>query len=173
MDPEVARAALFVTASHAGAAEHGAYLARYQESKLPQEQDRLLVALALFDHPETVVENVRASLDGRIRSQDGARVIGATYANRRHGHLAWKEVRKRWDQFTKLPSVTQRRMIEGLPALSRPEVAAEVEAFLAETPLPNAAKSVDQNLERLRVNVLLRQRESEAVGRFLEAAVPE
>jgi puromycin-sensitive aminopeptidase len=170
LDPEVARAALFVSASHAGADEHGAYLAKYQASKLPQEQDRLLVALALFDHPQTVVENVRASLDGRIRSQDGARVIGATYANRRHGHLAWKEVRQRWDQFTRLPTVTQRRMIEGLPALSRPEVAAEVEAFLAETPLPHATKSVDQNLERLRVNVLLRQREAEAVGRFLEAA---
>ena len=65
--------------------------------------------------------------------------------------------------------MTQRRMVEGIPALSRPEVAAEVEAFFAETPLPHATKSVAQNLERLRANVVLRQRETEAVAAFLKS----
>jgi len=167
IDPEVARAALFVTASHGGPELHAAYLRRYQESKSPQDQDRLLVALTLFDHPDLVVENVDASLDGRIRSQDGARVIGATYGNRRYGHLAWKEVRQLWDKFIKLPTMTQRRMLEGLPALSRPEVAAEVQAFFAETRLPHATKSLAQNLERLQANVLLRERETAAVANFL------
>jgi hypothetical protein len=63
--------------------------------------------------------------------------------------------------------MTQRRMVEAIPSLSRPEVAAEVEAFFAETPVPHAAKAVAQNLERLRANVLLRQRETDAVARFL------
>ena len=166
-DPEVSRAALFVTASHGGRDEHSEYLRRYRESNSPQDQDRMLMALGLFDLPDLVVENVDASLDGRIRSQDGARVIGATYGNRRHGHLAWQEVRKLWDQFTRLPTMTQRRMIEGLPALSRPEVAAEVQAFFAETQLPHATKSIAQNLERLRANVLLRERETKAVTEFL------
>ncbi|MEX2624931.1 MAG: M1 family metallopeptidase [Acidimicrobiia bacterium] len=166
-DPEVSRAALFVTASHGGRDEHSDYLRRYRETNSPQDQDRMLMALGLFDLPDLVVENVDASLDGRIRSQDGARVIGATYANRRHGHLAWQEVRKLWDEFTRLPTMTQRRMIEGLPALSRPEVAAEVQAFFAETQLPHATKSIAQNLERLRANVLLRERETKAVTEFL------
>jgi hypothetical protein len=95
-------------------------------------------------------------------------VIGATFGNRRNGHLAWQQVRRDWEAFIKLPTMTQRRMVEAIPALSRPEVAAEVEAFLAETRLPHAAKSVAQSLERLRANVLLRQREAEAVAKFLE-----
>lgn len=168
-DPEVSRAALFVTASHGGRDEHSDYLRRYRESNSPQDQDRMLMALGLFDQPDLVVENVDASLDGRIRSQDGARVIGATYGNRRHGHLAWQEVRKLWDRFNKLPTMTQRRMIEGLPALSRPEVAAEVQAFFAETQLPHATKSIAQNLERLRANVSLRERETKAVAEFLNS----
>ena len=77
-------------------------------------------------------------------------------------------MRRSFEKFLKLPTMTQRRMVEGIPALSRPEVAAEVEAFFAETRLPHAAKSVAQNLERLRANVLLRQRETEAVAAFLE-----
>jgi len=168
-DPELSRAALFVTASHGDATQHSDYLRRYRESNSPQDQDRLLLALALFDLEDLVVENVDAALDGRIRSQDGARVIGATYGNRKYGHLGWQEVRKLWDRFVKLPTMTQRRMIEGLPALSKPEVAAEVQAFLAETRLPHVAKSIAQNLERLRANVLLRERETKAVSEFLNA----
>jgi puromycin-sensitive aminopeptidase len=168
-EPELARAALFVTASHGGSTEHADFLRRYRDSNSPQDQDRLLMALSLFDLQELVVENVDAALDGRIRSQDGARVIGGTYGNRKYGHLAWQEVRKLWDRFVKLPTMTQRRMIEGLPALSKPEVAAEVQAFFAETRLPHAAKSIAQNLERLRANVLLRERETKAVSEFLNA----
>jgi puromycin-sensitive aminopeptidase len=173
VDPEVGRAAMFVAASHGDPADHRRLLGRYQTSASPQEQDRLLMALALFDVPELVVENVHASLDGRIRSQDGARVIGATYGNRVNGHLAWQELRQRWDGFLKLPTMTQRRMIEGLPALSQPEVAAEVEAFFAETSLPHCAKAIAQNLERLRANVLLRERETKRVASYLTSPQQE
>jgi hypothetical protein len=112
-------------------------------------------------------ETVTASLDGRIRTQDSAWVIGATLGNRRHGVAAWKQLRKMWEMFVKLPALTQRRTIEGIPALSKPEVAAEVEAFFAETKLPHATKAIAQNLERLRANVEMREREAKAVKEFL------
>jgi hypothetical protein len=111
---------------------------------------------------------VDASLDGRIRTQDSAWVIGSSLGTRRHGTTAWQRVRQNWESFIKLPTMTQRRMIEGLPALSKPEVAAEIEAFFAETSLPHAAMSVAQNLEKLRANVLLRERETHAVNAFFE-----
>jgi hypothetical protein len=63
--------------------------------------------------------------------------------------------------------MTQRRAIEGIKSLSRPEIAAEVEAFFAETKLPHAAKSIAQNLEMLRVLVELRERETKSVKEFL------
>jgi hypothetical protein len=93
-------------------------------------------------------------------------VIGATLGNRQHGVAAWQQLRKMWETFVKLPTMTQRRTIEGIPALSKPEVAAEVEAFFAETKLPHAAKSVAQNLERLRANVEMRERETKALKEF-------
>ncbi|HSL24831.1 MAG TPA: M1 family metallopeptidase [Acidimicrobiia bacterium] len=167
VDPEIARASLFVTADHGGETEYRRFYDQYKTTTAPHEQQRWLLTLAAFDNPDLVVETVTASLDGRIRTQDSAWVIGASYGNRVHGHLAWQQVRRNWDSFVKLPTMTQRRMIEGLPALARPEVAAEIQAFFAETSLPHCAKSIAQNLERLRANVLLRKRETAAVGEFL------
>ena len=62
---------------------------------------------------------------------------------------------------------TLRRMVEGLTELSQPEVAADVTAFFAETPVPAATKAIAQSLERLRANVALRSREGDALGEFL------
>jgi len=60
-------------------------------------------------------------------------------------------------------------MLEGLPALSRPEVASEVDTFFAENPLPHAAKALEQKLERLRAMVMMRERET---GPVAEALTP-
>lgn len=57
-------------------------------------------------------------------------------------------------------------MVEGISALSQPDVAAEVRAFLSEHPLPEAARSVQQNLEKLDANVRLRQRETPVVREY-------
>ncbi|MGH8957177.1 MAG: M1 family metallopeptidase [Acidimicrobiia bacterium] len=167
VDPELAQAALLVMAHHGAEAEYRRLLDLYPKTNAPHEQQRLLRTLAAFDHPDLVRETVGASLDGRIRTQDSAWVIGATLGNRINGAVAWQELRKLWDKFIKLPTMTQRRTIEGIPSLSKPEVAAEVEAFFAETKLPHAAKSIAQNLEKLRVFVELREREAKSVKEFL------
>jgi puromycin-sensitive aminopeptidase len=166
VDPEICRAALFVTAAHGSKPEYQRFFEMYKKTTAPHEQQRWLNALAGFDDAELATDTVKASLDGRIRTQDSAWVIGATLGNRQHGVAAWQQLRKMWETFVKLPTMTQRRTIEGIPALSKPEVAAEVEAFFAETKLPHAAKSVAQNLERLRANVEMRERETKALKEF-------
>jgi hypothetical protein len=50
-------------------------------------------------------------------------------------------------------------MIEPVKLLTRPEVAADVQSFFAEHPIPQAMKSLDQTLERQRVNVAMHVRE--------------
>ena len=166
VDPEICRAALFVTATHGGKPDYQRFFEMYKKTTAPHEQQRWLLALAGFDEAELATETVKASLDGRIRTQDSAWVIGATLGNRQHGVDAWQQLRRMWETFIKLPTMTQRRTIEGIPALSKPEVAAEVQAFFAETKLPHATKSVAQNLERLRANVEMRERETKAVKEF-------
>jgi phytoene dehydrogenase-like protein len=62
-----------------------------------------------------------------------------------------------------MPGLTRNRVVEGLPALSQPEVAADVTGFFAEHPLPEASRALEQKLELLDANVKLRERETAAV----------
>ena len=51
--------------------------------------------------------------------------------------------------------------------LTEPEVAADVQAFFAEHPIQQAAKTLDQVLERQRVNAALRAREHDRLAEAL------
>jgi puromycin-sensitive aminopeptidase len=168
VDPDLARAALFVVAAHGRDDDHERFLTGYKEAPTPQDELRYLQALAHFDDPELTLKNVSQALDGTIRTQDAAWVLALTFGARRHGADAWAAVRQRWDEVLRLPQITMRRMVEGLPALSQPEVANDVQAFFAETHLPSAAKALAQNLERLQANLALRQREAAAVAEYLK-----
>ena len=170
VDPEVGSAALFVCASHGDAATYQDYLTRHKEAGNPQEAMKYLRALSSFDDPEAVDRTLDLIGDGVIRNQDTTWILARMMSNRVSGPYAWNRVRDRWPgMVVSLPTMTHSRMLEGLPALSDPEVAADVEAFFAENPLPHAAKAVEQKLERMRALVVMRRRETSAVGDALPA----
>ena len=167
-DAELLTAALGVVASTGEADMHARFLDRYETSDNPQEQLRFLRALTAFDNQDLGRETIAATYDGRIRSQDGSWVQASLMSNRDAGADLWAEIRRRWDEAMKMfPPMTFRRLMEGLPALSQPQVAADVKAFFAETPVPQANKAMAQNIELMEANVAARQRESEAVGEWL------
>ena len=61
-------------------------------------------------------------------------------------------------------------MVDSVKLLNRPETVADVQAFFAEHPIEQAAKTLEQILERQRVNAALRQRESERLAQELARA---
>ena len=66
-----------------------------------------------------------------------------------------------WDDLNeRFPSNSITRMLEGITALDNDELVAEVAAFLAEHPVPQAGKQVEQHQERQRINAALRRRET-------------
>ncbi|MFO7548309.1 MAG: M1 family metallopeptidase [Acidimicrobiia bacterium] len=168
-DPEVARAALFILAANGAAADYDHVLAAYLRRDDPQSELRFLQALTRFDHADLARRTVGATLDGTIRNQDGSWVVAALFGNRRSGEAAWAETRRRWaEMLERYPAMSLRRLVEGLPYLSRPAVATDVQAFLAETPVPHATKATTQNLELLEAMVAARAREGAGVATFLE-----
>jgi puromycin-sensitive aminopeptidase len=84
-------------------------------------------------------------------------------ANRRHGAAAWNFVRQHWDEANaKFPPNTIVRMVDSVKLLTDDTVVADVQGFFSEHPIPQALKTLDQVLERQRVNAALRQREEDA-----------
>ncbi len=67
------------------------------------------------------------------------------------------------DLLAAMPGLTRTRVVEGIPALSQPEVAADIRGFFSEHPLPEASRALEQKLELLDANVKLRERETAAV----------
>ena len=88
--------------------------------------------------------------------------------NRDRGPQAWAFVAQRFaDLSDRLPSNTVARMLEGVRTFTDPALAREVESFVAEHPVPQAARLVAQHLERMRTNVALAERTRGDLGTAL------
>ncbi len=168
VDPDVAAAAVHVVASSGADDEYEAVLARYRSATSPTEEQRYLGALAGFPSAELAARTLELAMGGGVRTQDAPFVLASLLVNRDVGPLAWEFVKRRWEDITgRFPSNITPRILGGVTALSTPVLAADVRAFVAEHPLPQARKAVEQHLERLEVNVAFRQREAERLSSSL------
>ena len=82
--------------------------------------------------------------------------------------MAWEFVRRHWQRANdEFPTNTIVRMIDPVKLLNTPQNEADVQSFFSEHPIPQAVKTLEQVLERQRVNVALRQREESPLSRAL------
>jgi puromycin-sensitive aminopeptidase len=135
----------------------------------PAAKRRYLHSLALIEAPDLVARSVDLAMDGFVQMQDFASYIGTLLSNRATKEAAWDLVQKRWDEVRKKGDspMILRRLIEALGALATREHLGEVEKFLADHPLEPARMAVAQTLERLRMDVALRERMLPEIGKFL------
>ena len=166
-DPNVTAAAVSIVADVGSEQDWERFVERYRASASPQEQLRYLYALAAFPSPDLATRTLAMTLD-EIRTQNAPFVILLLLSNRDVNVLTWEFVAREWDRIVdRFPDNTIPRLLGGIVTLSTPALAAEVESFLAAHPVPQAAKTVEQHLERLRVNVAFREREAASVAAFL------
>jgi puromycin-sensitive aminopeptidase len=168
LDPEVGTAALSVYSYHGGAAEYQTLWEAYNRTSAPTEKVRYLRSVAGVQVDELAVSTVDKIVEGDIRTQDGFWVF-ARLLSGDAGPSVWQSARTRWDEVLKaMPGMTRPRVVEGLPSLSQPEVAADVKGFFAEHPIPEATRALTQKLELLDANVLLRERETPVVTEYFK-----
>ena len=168
VDPEIAHAAVFTVAAHGDPSTYDAFLSLHHDAPTPQEALRYLQALASFDTIESMQRTFGLIVDDTVRNQDTSWVIARLLGNRMTGPAAWAHLRDNWAPLIEdMPSMTRSRLLDGLPALSEPAVADEIETFFSQNPLPSSAKAQSQKLERMRAMVAMRDRESAGVAAAL------
>jgi puromycin-sensitive aminopeptidase len=168
VEPNLAAAAVSVVADCGGRDEWELFRERYRGAATPQEEMRYLYALARFHGDDLMADFLDMTL-GEVRTQNAPYVLGVSMANRDQGAQAWEFVRRNWETLNeRFPSNSIPRMVQGVRTLTDPEVANDVFGFFAEHKVPQAAKTIEQHLERLRVNLALRERESERFSDSLE-----
>jgi puromycin-sensitive aminopeptidase len=103
-----------------------------------------------------------------VKTQDAPFLLNRCIANREHGAMAWERVRREWPVLTdKFPDNTIVRMVNSITTLTTPHLVADVQGFFSEHPIPQSAKTLEQLLERQRVNAELRSREADALAAAL------
>jgi puromycin-sensitive aminopeptidase len=166
IDPEVATAALAVYARNGGADEYQTLWRAYEESTMPLDQVRYLRSAATVATEPEALATLDRVVEGGCRTQDGFWVF-ARLLTGKAGPVVWERARERWDAvLAAMPGMTRTRVAEGISALSQPAVAASVRSHFAEHPVPEAARSIEQNLEKLDANIALRERETPVVTEY-------
>jgi puromycin-sensitive aminopeptidase len=174
IDPDLESAVLDVVADAGRTADYEAYLARYRAPKTPQEEQRYLRALC--DFPDVDLANRTFALAlGEVRTQDGPYVILDLLANRVSGPVAWERLKESWDDvMARFPVNSHSRMLSGLRVLCRDEALADdVARFASEHPVRSGQRSVDQSLERLRINTAFGTRQRGGLGAVLAAVTAD
>ena len=167
VDPDVAVAAVYVTASAGTEADYQRFFERYQNAADPQEEGRFLYALPEFPDPDLAEETFKMTLDGRIRISNGPMVIGRLLANEWVGGEAWELIKEHWSTLMeRFPPMIIKRSVETIWA--RHDQADDVRAFMANHPMPHSEKAIAQALERLDVAEGLAQRESNRLTGYLQ-----
>ena len=168
VDAEVADAALSVVAGNGDFSDFERFLAISESSDTPQEVVKYIRAAAVVPDRAGAEELFQMVLDGRIRRQDSFWVIAIMLGHRTNGPRVWELMKENWDALLdQIPPATGRRLLDLLPNRSEPDVAADIEAWLADHPIKGGEKYAEQQLEQLKVRVGLREREATRLGDIL------
>ena len=169
-DPELAAAATTAVASVGTDADFDDYVQRFRTAPTPQLTLRYMYALAEFPTQEQSRRTIDLALSADVKTQDAPFLLNRCIANRANGSTAWESVRKQWPELLeRFPNNTIVRMVSSITTLTTLHVVADVQGFFAEHPIPQAAKTLEQLLERQRVNADLRTREAEPLAAALAA----
>ena len=171
LDPNVLPAVIGILASIGDEKRFDEFFALFQaaKDKNPQDENRFMSSLAKFDDPELYRRATQLALSEHIRSQDAPSFLASILASTRSdkSNHAWEFVQKNWDAMVKAyPTNGVVRLAGATTALDTPEMEQEVIAFLAAHPIESGTMAISQALEQLRVNVALRQRESQKLVRY-------
>ncbi len=167
VDPNVVPALVSTLAYTGGKARFDEFLALSRDAATDQEKLRFLRALGEFRESKLFSAAIEMMLS-EVKTDDAPYILGAYLVTEHAGRAAWNAIRENWAKILKrFPASGTVRMIEGCSALDVPELAAEVEQFFARTRVPQGDMAVAQMLERLTVNVRLRQAESSRLTAYL------
>ncbi len=168
VDPELVAAATSVVAATGDADVYAHMLDRFRNGATPQEQLRHLYALTEFDDEALLLQTCEFAMSDAVKTQNAPFVLRLAIASRHHGAAAWGFVRDHWDEANdRFPPNTIVRMADGVKFLNDAASVTDVQEFFSANPIPQATKTLEQILERQRVNAALRDRDSAALAAHL------
>jgi aminopeptidase N len=169
VDPNLLDVVVTAAARSADAAAFEELRRRAREEADPAAKRRYLHALARVEDPALATRAVELSLAADVPMQDFTSFLSVLLSNRATREEAWRLVKTRFAEVrAKADSpMLLRRLVEALAALPERRHLEEITAFLDAHPIEGAKQATAQTLERLRMDVALRERLLPAVAAWL------
>jgi len=172
LPPSLVGAVLRAAASGGDRALYDRYVAQLSTVRsMPEEYYRFLNALAWFRDPALVTRTLELAKSSEVRSQDAPTLIGLLLAQPAAQDQAWAFVKSHWKELGERLGVFQGipGIVASLGGFCSAERAADVRTFFAEHPVPPAARSLQQSIERIESCVALDARQSAPFARWQSA----
>jgi puromycin-sensitive aminopeptidase len=137
----------------------------------PAAKRRFLHALARVETPTLIARTIETALTDVVPMQDFTSYLSVLLSNRATREQAWALVRDRWPEVhAKADSpMLLRRLVESLGNLPERRHLDDVERFLSAHPIEPAKQAIAQTLERMRMDVALRERLMPQISSWLRA----
>ena len=169
LDATVAAAIVAVAAGHGDRALEDALLAASDRAAAPAERYRDLYALASFRDPALIDHGLAYALTPKLRSQDTAAFLSRFLAREAARPRAWAFLKAHWTELE--PKITvfggDTTVVGALSAFCDAAARDEITGFFAAHPLPSAARTLDQTVERINNCIALRNSQTPLVAQWL------
>jgi aminopeptidase N len=150
-EPTLLNAVVRVAARHGDAALYDKYLARSKAASDPEEHYRYLYALAEFSDPALVQKTMNLIIGPEVRSQDAKLFLANLLSNPTAQKQAWPLLRTRWSEVQKkaVQFGGNTVVIAALGTFCDTGTRREVRQFYTAHKVPDAARTLEQSLERI------------------------
>ena len=172
LSPTLVSPVLQVAAAGGDAALYDRYLARMTAaSAAPDEFYRYFNTLASFRDPSLVTRTQQFALSSQVRSQDAPVLFAQLLGSPATQDGTWALVKAEWPALTAKLGTFQGlpNIVGSLGAFCSADRAADIKAFFDAHPVPEAARALQQSLERIATCAAVKTRQSPAFGKWLAA----
>ena len=144
----------------------------YIDSDLPEEKIRLLMSLGRFEQSELLAETLDRSLSDDVRAHDTIGLVHSVATNRFGLEQAWEFLKENWSEFYRRygeGGFALMHLVSFTSAFTTEEKREDVERFFRDHPAPAAERTIQQSLERIRINIAWLERNRDDLNRRLPA----
>ncbi len=169
IDNNILPAIVSVLAYHGNKERYEEFQQLSKHAKTPQETLRFLYALAGFRDEKLLAKTMASCVSEEVKTQDAPYLFAMVANNEIATSSAWQFMQKHWQQMVdRYPDTGLVRMCAGvIPALSTPPLEKEAKEFFAAHKVKEGDMAIAQALESLRINVLMRERETKPLADYL------
>lgn len=168
VEPNLAAASIAIMANNGDENLHNEFFNKYLETQIPQEKIRFLYSLSDFKSSDLINKTLEISLTEKIKNQDAPYLIATTLRNYRHSNIAWDFIEKNWKKINDIfPNNTIPRMFGGIKSISDNDLANRVDLFFEKNPIPQGQKTIDQNIEKMKINLKFVEYQSKLLNNWL------